>query len=370
MSLDLELLNNSLKAWLAALGIALLINLIVGFAKLVITRRFTDLAKRTVTSVDDAALEMVHSIRQWLILLIALYIGSRYLQLPGQADTLLRTAAIIAAFAQVGLWAGALLNFWITRSHARAMRENAGAATGLAALGFIARVTLWVIIALLALDNLGVNVTALVAGLGVGGIAIALAVQNVLGDLLASLSIVIDKPFVIGDFIVVDDCAGTVEHVGLKTTRIRSLSGEQLVFANSDLLKARLHNYKRMNERRILFGFGVLYQTPLEQVEQIAGTVRGIIEAQAQTRFDRAHFKSFGESSLDFEVVYWMLDPDYNRYMDTQQAINLALMRAFASAEIGFAYPTRTLLVEGPVQLRAADAQKPDGNSDMNQDVR
>jgi small-conductance mechanosensitive channel len=168
-------------------------------------------------------------------------------------------------------------------------------------------------------------------------------VQNILGDLFASLSIVMDKPFVIGDFIVVDDCAGTVEHVGLKTTRVRSLSGEQLVFANSDLLGARLHNYKRMNERRILFGFGVLYATPPDQVEQIASMVRNIVEAQPQTRFDRAHFKGFGESSLDFEVVYWMLDPDYNRYMDTQQSINLALLRAFTDAGIGFAFPTRTL---------------------------
>lgn len=357
MNLDMEIFNNSLLAWFVAGSVVLAINLFIGTAKLLITRRLANIVKRTVTDLDDAALEIVQNIQQWLVLLITLYVGACYLHVPTKVEHMLHAIAIVAAFLQLGLWVGALLNFYLDRSRAKALHENVGAATGLSALAVVARATLWAMIALLVLDNLGVNVTALIAGLGISGIAIALAVQNILGDLLASLSIVIDKPFVIGDFIVVDDCAGTVEHVGLKTTRVRSLSGEQLVFANSDLLKARLHNYKRMNERRALFGFGVLYQTSIEQVEQIATMVREIIEAQPLARFDRAHFKSFGESSLDFEVVYWMLDPDYNRYMDTQQAINLALMRAFASDGIGFAYPTRTLLVEGAVRVDSVNTK-------------
>ena len=215
------------------------------------------------------------------------------------------------------------------------------------ALAFVGVFT-WIsgVVLLLALDNLGVDITALVAGLGVGGIAVALAVQNILGDLFASLSIVLDKPFEVGDFIVVGEFLGTVENVGLKTTRVRSLGGEQLVFANSDLLGARVRNYKRMQERRILFRFGVLYQTPPDQLEQIPVMVREIIEALPEVRFDRAHFFTFGDSSYDFEVVYWMQTPEYNRYMDTQQAINLALVRRFAEADIDFAYPTRTLFVE------------------------
>jgi small-conductance mechanosensitive channel len=185
----------------------------------------------------------------------------------------------------------------------------------------------------------------LIAGLGVGGIAVALAAQNILGDLFASLSIVVDKPFVVGDFIVIDDFLGTVDRIGLKTTRLRSLSGEQLIFSNADLLKSRIRNYRFMRERRIVFSFGVEYETPLPALETIPGTVREIIEAQERTRFDRAHFKSYGASALDFEVVYYVLVPEFNTYMDIQQAINFELFRRFADAGIGFAYPTQKLYV-------------------------
>jgi small-conductance mechanosensitive channel len=204
---------------------------------------------------------------------------------------------------------------------------------------------LWLAILLLALDNLGFNVTALIAGLGVGGVAVALAVQNILGDLFASLSILIDKPFVVGDFIVIDDYMGSVEHVGLKTTRVRSLSGEQLVFSNSDLLKSRLRNYGRMFERRVVFTLGVTYQTPREQLKQIPAILKAAVEAQERTRFDRSHFAKYGDFSLNFETVYYVLGPDYTLYMNIQQAINLYVHEQFEQAGIDFAYPTQTLLV-------------------------
>jgi small-conductance mechanosensitive channel len=182
------------------------------------------------------------------------------------------------------------------------------------------------------------------ASLGIGGIAVALAVQSILGDIFSSVSIALDKPFVIGDFIVVDDYMGNVEYVGLKTTRIRSLGGEQIVFSNTELLKNRIRNYKRMLERRVLFQFGIAYETPTEQVEAIPGMVREIITGSGfDTRFDRAHFQSYGENALQFEVVYYVLDPDYNKYMDIQQQINLALLRGFRERGIGFAHPTRML---------------------------
>ena len=186
--------------------------------------------------------------------------------------------------------------------------------------------------------------------MGIGGIAVALALQNILGDLFASLSIVIDKPFVIGDFIVVDQLMGTVEHVGLKTTRLRSLGGEQLIFSNNDLLKSRISNYKRMMERRIVFGFGVTYQTPPEKLPLINEIVREIIGKQEQARFDRVHFKEYGESSLNFEAVYFVLSQDYNLYMDIQQAINLEMFRCFQKEGIEFAYPTRTLFIQQEVR--------------------
>jgi small-conductance mechanosensitive channel len=193
------------------------------------------------------------------------------------------------------------------------------------------------------LENLNFDVSALVASLGVGGIAVALAAQNILGDLFASLSILFDKPFVVGDFIIVDDLPGTVEKVGLKTTRVRSLFGEQLVFSNNDLLSSRIKNYKRMEERRVVFPLGVTYQTGAEQLELIPGIIKKTIEKQEKVRFDRSHFKGYGDFALLFETVYWVTEPDYNLYMDIQQKINLELFHLFEEQGIEFAYPTQTI---------------------------
>lgn len=331
--------------WIGALAIAASLILLCLLAKTVLLRKLREMAGRTTTSIDDAAIRMIEATRISLVVVLALYAGSHNLGLPTRVFKLLDTAAMIALFLQIGLWLAALVAFWINRSRVRAMASNVGAATSLSALSFIAQLVLWTLVTLLMLDNLGVNITALVAGLGIGGIAVALAVQNILGDLFASLSIVTDKPFVIGDFIAVDDYLGTVENVGLKTTRIRGLGGEQIVFSNSDLLKARLRNHQRRRERRALFGFDVIYETPIEKLERIPAMVRRIVESQQPVRFERAHFKSFGESALQFEVVYWVLDPDYGRYMDIQQAINLGLMRELAADDIEFAYPTQVQLI-------------------------
>ena len=199
---------------------------------------------------------------------------------------------------------------------------------------------------MLILNNLGFDVTALIAGLGIGGVAIALAAQNILGDLFASLAIVLDRPFVVGDFIVFGDYLGTVERVGIKTTRIRSLSGEELVCSNTDLLATRIRNYKRMAERRVVFSIGVTYDTTAEQLARLPGLLREIVEAQPAVRFDRAHFQKYGDFALIFEIVYWMLDPDFNRFMDTQQAINLAIYRQAQAEGIAFAFPTQTIHLE------------------------
>lgn len=352
--LDYKFLDNTVLAWLTALGIALAINVLVGILKWAVINRLSVIAARSTTELDDSLIDIVNRTRQTLVFVITLFIGSNYLELSETLKSVLAGAATVAAFMQLGLWLVGGLDFWLVRYRSRTMEENAGAATAVAAIGFIGRLVLWAMLFLLALANLGVDVTAMVAGLGVGGIAVALAVQNILGDLFASLSIIVDKPFVIGDFVVVDDFAGTIEHVGLKTTRMRSLSGEQLVFSNSDLLKARLRNYKRMSERRIAFAFGVTYQTPPDKLKSIPETVKMIIERDDNARFDRCHFKAFGASSLDFEVIYWVRIPDYAAYMDTQQSINLAIFESFAEQDIDFAYPTQTLFVQGPVQVESA----------------
>jgi small-conductance mechanosensitive channel len=349
------ILGNPTTDWAIALGFAVAINLAVALVRWIALAKLSSAAKRSRTHVDDSLIEAIRRTRQWLVFVIALYIGSRYLELPGKTNLFLGGAATVAAFMQVGIWISAVLDFGIDRYRRHAMETDTAALTSLAALTFIARVLVWAAILLLALDNIGVNVTAMVAGLGVGGIAVALAVQNILGDLFASLSIVIDKPFVNGDFIVVEDYMGTVENVGLKTTRVRSLSGEQLVFSNSDLLKSRLRNYKRMRERRVVFTFGLTYEATPEQLEQAAQTVAQIVKKEEKVRFDRAHFFKFGESSLDFEVVYIVLSDDYNTYMDIQQRINLAMMRTFAEMGVEFAFPTRTLVLEKKREALAAN---------------
>jgi len=211
----------------------------------------------------------------------------------------------------------------------------------------ILTIVLWIIGLIFLFDNLGFNVTAVLTGLGVGGIAIALAAQTILGDLFNYFVIYFDRPFEVGDFIIVDDKMGTVEYIGLKTTRIKSLSGEQIIFSNSNLTNSRVHNYKRMSDRRILFRFGVLYSTGKEKLSLIPQLIKNAINALPGTRFDRAHFSSFGPYSLDFEVVYYVLSAEYNNYMDTQQQINLDLYEAFEREGIEFAFPTYSVKVNG-----------------------
>ncbi len=331
--------GNSITDWLIALGI------VAGAAALLLLLRravpswFAAYACRTETRVDDIVAEILTATKPAFLVVMALYLGALYLALPDKTVRIVDGVALVALLLQVGVWG--------QRGIALALRlkkeTDVAGATTLSVLGFVGRIVLWSVVLLMILDNLGVNITALVASLGIGGIAVALAVQNILGDIFASLSIALDRPFAIGDFIVVGDVLGTVEYIGLKTTRIRSLSGEQIVFSNADLLKSRIRNYKRMTERRVAFGFGVVYRTSYDRLERIPAMVREAIAAQPRTRFDRAHFKEYGDSALAFEAVYYVLDPDYNVYMDTQQAVNLALFRRFQDEGIEFAYPTRTV---------------------------
>jgi len=345
MFLNSMFYGNPVWQWFLALFIAILVAVVLWLLRRIILHRFTAFAERTATELDDLVAELSSRTRFFFLLVISLYAGSLALTLPPSAARVINTVAVLALLLQGGIWGTGLVTFSITRSVKRKLEEDAATATSMAALGFISKLVLWAVILLLALDNMGIDITALVAGLGIGGIAVALALQNILGDLFASLSIVLDKPFVIGDFIIVDDLLGTVERIGLKTTRVRSLFGEQLVFANSDLLNSRIHNYKRMFERRIVFSIGVTYQTPYEKLAAIPDIIREIIELQEQTRFDRAHFKEYGDFALGFEIVYYVLVPDYNLYMDIQQAINLAIYERFEKEGIDFAYPTQTLYV-------------------------
>jgi small-conductance mechanosensitive channel len=337
--------NNTIQNWLIAAAIIVGGITLLSIIKMFIHRHLLALSQKTDNEIDDLIAELVLQTKFIVLLVVAVFVSSFYLTLPDKINIIVNKIFVITLLLQGAFWGTAIIKWWIGRYRKQKIETDAASVTTFNAIGFLLRIFLWTIILLLTLDNLGINITALVAGLGIGGIAIALALQNILGDLFASLSIVLDKPFVIGDFIIIDNYLGSVEHVGLKTTRIRSLSGEQLVFSNNDLLNSRIRNYKRMYERRVLFTFGVVYQTPHEKLKIIPGLVQEIIESNEQVRFDRAHFKDYGNFSLNFEVVYWVKVPDYNVYMDIQQQINLDLYRKFEKEKIEFAYPTQTLFL-------------------------
>ncbi|MBT8491671.1 MAG: mechanosensitive ion channel family protein [Deltaproteobacteria bacterium] len=321
--------------------------LAVWVVRAVALNRLRVLAEKTKNPLDDVAIAIIERTKLGLAALVAISAGASTLTLHPKLDWAESRVATTAVLIQIGIWLSSGIKHLVTSHNQKRIEEGQSQGAGSArVLGVVARITLWVAVLLLALDSFGINVSALVAGLGIGGIAVALAVQNILGDIFASLSITLDKPFEIGDFIVVGELMGTVETVGIKTTRVRSLSGEMLVFSNADLLGARIRNYKRMEERRAVFTIGVTYQTKPDELEAITDLIKDAIESQDDVRFDRAHFKSFGSSSLDFEAVYYLTDPDYNRFMDVQEAINLRLFRNLNERGIDFAFPTRTLFIE------------------------
>jgi small-conductance mechanosensitive channel len=369
MLFNQTLYHNPVHQWLLAGAVALVLYLVLRGAKAIIQKRLEKQAQKTETNWDDLFLALTERVHSLSLLLLAVYIGSLILTLPGSIPEFLVKAVFAILLFQVAVIGSRAIGFLMGRYRHQKMASNASAATMLSTLGFVLQLLLWLILVLLALDNFGINVTTLIAGLGLSGIAVALAVQNILGDLFASFSIVFDKPFVIGDFIIVDDFMGAVEYVGLKTTRIRSLSGEQLIFSNGDLLKSRIRNYKRMNERRVVFSIGVLYQTSYDHLAEIPHMIRAIIESHPRVRFDRAHFKEFGAYSLNFEIVYWIHDPDYTVYMDIQQAINLSIYEQFKAKGIEFAYPTQTLFVAND-RLPAANGPADPDPSSLHQSER
>lgn len=338
--IDSNSFQDGAYAMLAAVALMLVLHLLPTLA----LRRLGRAAKTTDTQIDDFLVDILSARRFLLVIGAGLYLGTHFLTLPASLEKFVDRAFIAIVILQIGLWSNRGLVFWLRHRFSQGEEEDAGArAMTMSLLSFVGRVVLWALVLLLILDNLGINVTALVTSLGIGGIAVALAVQNILGDLFAALSIAIDKPFVIGDFIVVDDVMGSVEHVGLKTTRIRSLGGEQIIFSNNDLLKSRIRNYKRMQERRAVFSVGVTYGTQTEKLQRIAPLIREAIEAQDDVRVDRVHFKNLGAFALEFEAVYYVLKPDFGVLMDVQHGINLQLVRTFAQHGIEFAFPTQTL---------------------------
>ena len=345
--LEWRFYHNPIEAWIAAGTAFVLVGATLFLIRSLLARRLKKVAERTATTADDAIVDLLRRTRYFFIIATAIAAGMLFLDLPERAHNIGRVLGTIALILQIAIWGNGLITFWFRNYAERKAESDLSSRTTIAAFSFVARAILWIMLALVALNRLGFDVTALITGLGVGGIAIALAVQNVLGDLFGALAIVLDKPFVVGDTISVDNMTGTVENVGLKTTRLRSVTGEQLIFSNADLLKSRIRNHKRMQERRVLFLVGVTYDTPPDTAGRIPALIREAVESQERVRFDRSHFVSFGESALNFETVYFVLTADYNVFADINQAVNLAIYRRFAAEQIQFAFPTRTVVVKG-----------------------
>jgi len=336
--------GNETKTWLIALAVSIGTLVALRLVEQVLIVRVERLTQKTHTIIDDVVVGALRKTKLLYLLIVSIFVGSIWLSLPREVRSVVWKVTIIATIIQAGIWVSTALQIWL--ENYRKDETDGGNRMTMNALSFLGRIALWATVLLLILGNLGIDVTALVAGLGIGGIAIALAVQNVLSDLFASLSIVLDRPFILGDFVVVGEMAGSVEHIGIKTTRIRSISGEQLVFSNADLLGSRIRNFGRMQERRVVFSLGVTYQTPADKLERIPGLIKAAIESQEHIRFDRSHFASYGDSALNFETVYYVESSDYATHMDILQGVNLEVYRSFAAEGIEFAYPTQTLFVE------------------------
>lgn len=336
--------GNSIASYLTALGIFIIGVLMIKIFKRIFLKRLKKWAANTETTLDDFLVRGIERTIVPLLYFLSFYLAIESLALDKRAEKYFDIISIII-FTFFILQTLSSVIIYLLRTFVKKRGADEQKQKQLKGISTVISVIIWSLGFVFVLDNLGFKISAVIAGLGIGGIAIALAAQAILGDLFSYFVILFDRPFEIGDFISVADKSGTIEHIGIKTTRVRSLSGEQLIFANTDLTNSRLHNFKRLEKRRVVFKIGVVYQTNSEQLKEIPEIVKNIILSEPKAEFNRGHFASFGDFSLIFEFVFFILDQDYAQYMDTQQRINLNIYRAFEKRGIQFAYPTQTLFV-------------------------
>ena len=332
-----EFFGNPLAHWSAAV-IVCLVTFLAGLGlKLFAERRFQRKPSHRGTGIHHLLSGILRSSRVPPMAVLAVYLGSQTLVLPAFVHQPIRLMAILGFFAQLGIWGNAAVNFFAYTNRSF-QNGDSSKATTMEALGFLGKGLVWTTIGILVLDNFGIKVSTLIAGLGIGGVAVALAVQNVLGDLLASLSIILDKPFVIGDTIRVDKESGTVEHIGLKTTRLKSDSGEQLIFSNSDLLKSRIRNFKRMDERRVSFRLLLSPKNLLQKLENFPKLMEAAVRVQKTLRFERCFLVSVRATGLEFEVAYWVMSAHYSIHADALHVLNLEILKTCETNQIAFAH--------------------------------
>ena len=341
--LSYKFFGNSIKDYLLAIIIFIALLIIFKIIQVFVLKYFEKLALKTKTDIDDAFIEIVRTIRPNFYSFIAFYLAINFLSFNNLVKKIIDIILITWVVYQTIVAIQILIDYVIKK---KISKEEKSANSAIITMGKILKATLWTLGGLLVLSNLGVDISSLIAGLGIGGIAVALALQNILSDLFSSFAIYFDKPFVIGDFIVVDKIMGTVEKIGIKTTRIRALQGEEIVVPNKELVSDRIQNFKKMQQRRIIFHFGVVYNTKTEKLKQIPKVIENIIKSIELTNFDRAHFYKFDDSALSFEVAYYVQSPDYNKFMDIQQEINYKIKEQFEERNISMAYPTQTIYLE------------------------
>ncbi len=342
-TLEKIVLGNRILDYLFALGYIIVGLVAVWVMRKIILVRLKKWAEKTATTLDDFIIRNFQRTILPLLYFAVFYFSLRSLTLHPTVDRIMTilAAVLLSIFGirfLVTILEHMISHYWLKRADDQDSRAFRGLLPAI-------KIVIWGVGFIFLLDNLGVEISAVLAGVGIGGIAVALAAQAILGDLFSYFSILFDRPFEVGDFIIVGDLLGSVEYIGIKTTRLRSLGGEQLVFSNTDLTNSRVKNYKRMEKRRVLFRLGVTYDTPKERVEEIPKLIANIIQETDNANFDRAHFGSYGDFSLNIEVVYYVTSGDYNLYMDVQQTINLRIMEEFQKRNIQFAFPTRTLHV-------------------------
>jgi small-conductance mechanosensitive channel len=344
MDLETVYFGNSIKNYLIAVSIIAGWIIALWLVKITVIAAMKKQAAKTEKKFDDFVVAALGKCVIPALYFFGIYAGLKYLKFAPQADGIINASYIAVITFYVIKLATMLVTYSMT-SYVEKKEKDESKAQNIKGLLFVINSVIWILGAVLLLDNLGYKVSTIIAGLGIGGIAVALAAQAILGDVFSYVSILFDKPFETGDFIIVGEYMGTVENIGIKTTRIRSLSGEEIIFSNTFLTNSQVKNYKRMQRRRIVFSVGVIYSTPKEKLEKLPAVIKAAVESVKGLTFDRAHFASYGASSLDFEVVYYVEAPDYNTYMDAQQAINLKIFEEFAKLGVEFAYPTTTVFL-------------------------
>jgi small-conductance mechanosensitive channel len=329
----------ALVAFLAALALLYIV-------KNIGINRLKAFAQTTETDLDDLFIALIEKFRWFEYQLVAFYVATRYLQRGAAFDKALHLL-LLFVFTYRGITiAQDLLSYWINRIASQRELSGQAKTSVVHSTKVILRTLVWVAAVLFVLDNLGVNISAVLTGLGIGGVAVALAAQAILGDLFNFFVILLDKPFAIGDFVVSDAVSGTIEHVGLKSTRIRSISGEMVVVSNSNLLGSRIRNYKDLTKRRVVFKTGIVYGTRPEILRKIPAIVKKAVQAVPKAEFDRCNLYNCGDYSLDYETVYYLNEPDYSAYMAAHEKLLLGVLDGLAEAGAEMAYPTQTLLVK------------------------